>query len=146
MHPATGTRQLRGVSLSLAVLLALVAAVGPVLAAQDPEIDLDTTEGRGRACTHWFYSGELAKIEALGFTDAMAAALPSMGGLAGFWETVDTQLGAEVEFVEEAVSKQQGLDVYVRTAKFEKYPGDVIVQWVFDAEGAIAGMAIRPKQ
>ena len=146
MRRRIGTRQLRGVCLSLGLLLALFGAVGAVSDAQDPEVDLSTTDGRGRACTHWFYSQEFDKIDALGFTDAMAAALPSMGGLAGFWETVDTQLGPEVEFVEEVVTQEQGLDVYVRTARFEKYPGDIIVQWVFDAEGAIAGMAIRPKQ
>jgi hypothetical protein len=117
-----------------------------VSAAQEEGVDLSTTTGRGRACTQWFYAQEFDKIEALGFTEAMQSALPSMGGLAGFWEAVNTQLGDEVEVVDEVESKQQGLDVFERTARFEKDPGEVIVQWVFDAEGAIAGMAIRPKQ
>ncbi len=146
MNPGNATHRRRSSRLLTATLLALLVAGGATAWAQADQVDLETTMGRGRACTQWFYAREFDKIEALGFTDAMEAALPSMGGLAGFGDTVDTQLGGETEVVEEVETEQQGLDVYVRTAKFEKFPGEVNVQWVFDAEGAIAGMSIKPKQ
>lgn len=134
---------LRSGLVALAVVIG--AAVTPITAQQE-EPDLSTTMGRGRACTQWFYDQEFERIEALGVTDAMQEAMASLGGFAGFWQTVNTQLGAETEIVDETDSQQQGLDVYLRTARFEKYDGDIGVQWVFDAEGAIAGFAIQPKQ
>jgi len=146
MHAQTAAKPRRRRNLLITSSTVLFVAVVATAFAQQAEVDLESTMGRGRACTEWFYAQEFAEIEALGFTEAMEAALPSMGGLSGFWETVETQLGGQTEVVDEVEMKQQGLDVYVRTAKFEKYPGDIIVQWVFDAEGAIAGMAIRPKQ
>jgi len=152
MTGATIATRRRPVLWSLAVVVGLVVIAGGSSAAtatpgaQQDEPDLSTTMGRGRACTQWFYAQEFDKIEALGVTDAVKQALEPMGGFAGFWNIVDQQLGAEVEVVGETESQQQGLDVYMRTARFAEYDGEVGVQWVFDAQGAITGFAIRPKQ
>ena len=129
----------------MALVLALVVG-GSAAAAQEATVDLSTTMGRGRACTQWFYDREFSKIEALGMTPAVTDAIASVGGLDGFRDTVESQLGAEVEVVDEAETKEQGLDVYTRTARFEKFAGDIGVQWVFDADGKLAGFGIRPKQ
>ncbi len=149
MHRYDGDHSTWSRRLACGLVLALlgvgVLGASPAAHAQEQDVDLSTTLGRGRACTQWFYAQEFDKIEALGFNEAMQEALPTMGGLSGFWQAVNTQLGAETSIVDETESQQQGLDVFVRTAMFEKYPGEIIVQWVFEPDGAIAGMAIRPK-
>jgi len=149
MRSSGGRERVGGARLALVVGLIAgfaVLATTSAGAAQEQEPDLSTTMGRARACTQWFYAQEFDKIEAIGVTDAMAQALEPMGGFAGFWGIVNEQLGAEVEMVSEEESTQQGLDVYLRTARFEKYDGEIGVQWVFDADGAVAGFAIQPKQ
>jgi hypothetical protein len=152
MTGATIMTRRRRVLCLLVALVGLVGiaggswAAGAPPGAQQGEPDLSTTTGRGQACTQWFYAQEFDKIEALGVTDAVKGALQPMGGFAGFWKIVDEQLGGEIELVGETESQQQGLDVYLRTARFAEYDGEVGVQWVFDAQGAIAGFAIRPKQ
>lgn len=125
---------------------ASVAAATAVSIGPDQDADLADPMNRGRACTEWFYGQEFDKIEALGVSEEMAAALQPLGGFSGFYDTVSGQLGAETEVVDESVMNREGLDAYVRVARFEKFAGDIVVQWVFDANGVVAGFAIRPQQ
>jgi hypothetical protein len=136
------TSRIGWVRFALAVFVVSLAGS----AAAQEEVDLSTTQGRGDACSKWFYAQEFDKLEALGVTQTMADALAPGGGFAGFWSAVDDQLGSEVEMLSEEVSQEEGMDVYLRTTRFEKFDGQIEIQWVFDGDGAIAGFAIRPKQ
>ena len=76
----------------------------------------------------------------------MQTALKSRDALAAFREQIDVQLGSERAVLEETVNTEAGVNVYRRRARFEKYPGVVLVQWALAADGQVAGFLIAPDQ
>lgn len=122
----------------LSSILALPATAEPPgeVAGEDPL-------AAGRQATERFYAGEVSELWAW-MTGEMHAGLGSEQALAAFRAQVAAQLGEEREVLAEDVSEAGGYTTYRRTARFEKSPAPVVVQFSFDGEGSIAGFFVRP--
>ncbi|MDH3283705.1 MAG: peptidoglycan DD-metalloendopeptidase family protein [Acidobacteriota bacterium] len=124
----------------LLVACALVAVSVAVYAETDPAPK--SAKDYGETYTEWFYQGELEKLYEL-FSSDMQAALP-LDSLRAFREQAVSQLGVEKELLDESVTERDGFDVYLRTARFEKFDGAIHVVWSIDAEGIVSGFYVRP--
>jgi hypothetical protein len=98
---------------------------------------------QGREYTRLLYARDYDRLwgrfsPELRHTFASAADLSAFAG-----RTVDV-LGPERGAVEEKVTKHDGMQVYSRTAAFEKAPGPVLVQWTLADSGVVTGFLIRP--
>lgn len=122
--------------LLLALSLNGEPATAPAAAAAAPE-------AAGRECTRLFYAGSIDTLWAR-FTPEMKTALKSVENLRSFRDGVSAQLGAETSVVSEKMDEVSGWSVYVRRARFEKAPVEILVQWSLDAKGGIGGFFIRP--
>jgi murein DD-endopeptidase MepM/ murein hydrolase activator NlpD len=128
------------ITLALAALITLCANVLPG-AGDDSE-----TLQRGREFTARFYEREIESLWS-DFAEALQAGLGSMDALGGFRGQLDEQLGPEVQVIDETVrsSGNDGeIEVYTRTARFEKLDTPINVVWSFDGEGHAAGFTISP--
>lgn len=126
--------------LSVSVALALAASLfssGLAGAQTDP-----LTNGRDRS--EAFLSGNIEPLWR-DMTADMKTALGDVDALPILRSDLEVQLGAEARILTEEVIKDQGFDVYMRTARWSKSEADIIMQWTFDANGQIAGFFVRPK-
>ena len=99
----------------------------------------------GRSLSADFLAGNIAEV--WGRMDStMQDALGSEQALRAFQQQISTQLGDEVELVEESIGNTGGYTVYVRKIRFRAADGVFVVQWTFDADGAVGGFFIRPDQ
>ncbi|MFW6198498.1 MAG: hypothetical protein ACOC5E_01610, partial [Acidobacteriota bacterium] len=98
----------------VALCLTLLLAAGA--AAQ--EAGTDEVMERGRTATDWFYAGELEKVLDMGLTDDMREAMPDLEAWERVQQQVTSQLGDEIEVVDEEVREVQGMQVYLRTVHF----------------------------
>lgn len=121
------------------LLFALLAALA-VTASARPSAD-EALE-RGRQLTQAFYAGELAPI-AQDFSAEMIRAVGDESALRNVREQLLAQLGEELQVLDERVDLVQGLRVYSRVARFERYGGPVLVQWSFGEGTEIAGLLFR---
>lgn len=120
------------------VLVMLCAAVVLQARAEDKEaLEL------GRKLTEQFYSGQTETLWQR-FDSPMREAMTSEESLADFQRQVTNQLGLETEVLSESVSPANQYQVYLRSAKFERGPGPVIIQWTLTDDQQIAGFFIRP--
>jgi hypothetical protein len=118
---------------------------GTALAGQAPvpaDDPSSTTIRNGREMSTLFLEGDTAAAWAR-FSPDMQAAMTAEA-LAAFRTQVAAQLGEEQSIVSEDSQLAQGVAVYVRTARWSKHDGDIVMQWAFDAEGRAAGFFIRP--
>ena len=72
--------------------------------------------------------------------------MPSAQAMAGLHRTLQAQLGAEAEVLEERVldaSAAPGLTVYVRTARFATAPASIDVTVATDSGGMVHGFSVR---
>lgn len=99
----------------------------------------------GNELTAAFYARQIDSVWAR-MDQPMRTALKSRDALASFREQVEAQLGAEQAVVDESVSVESGKQVYRRRANFAKFPGVILVQWVFAADGQVSGFLIAPEQ
>ncbi|MDX1444214.1 MAG: peptidoglycan DD-metalloendopeptidase family protein [Gammaproteobacteria bacterium] len=100
----------------------------------------------GRRLTDAFYAGDTATIWQE-FDARMQQTMGSEAQLEQFRTQIETQLGEESRIIDEQMVAQQGYTVYLREVNYARGGDTVfIVQWAFDAEGKVAGFAIRPKQ
>jgi hypothetical protein len=127
-----------GATALLAILLLTAAA--PAVAQEEDA----TTMQRGRELTQLFYDGDMDSIVAV-FDERMSAALGGVPELSAFRDQVVTQLGSEVDVLDERVATSGEHRVYHRSARFEKVSVTVAVVWSFDGSGRIAGFMIRPE-
>jgi hypothetical protein len=116
--------------LTLALVIGLQAPVGTPL-------------DQGRDLTSMLYQGKDAEVWNR-FSEKMKGVIARVEDLAALRAKVAEQAGAEVAILDERVEEVRGLSVYVRTARFSKAPGPVIVQWALGAGGVVEGFNIRP--
>ena len=122
----------RLITLSAALTLSL-----PVLAQRDFLKD-------GQDMTEAFYARKIDVVWA-NMNGTMRGAIKSPEALLAFRDQAGQQLGKESAIIDEALSRQSALTVYKRSARFERAPGTVIVNWVFEEDGKVAGFSILPQ-
>lgn len=98
----------------------------------------------GRDLTARFYAGEVSDAWQ-NMTPAMHDGLQSENALRAFSIETHSQLGDEVQVIDERVEDSPGYRVYVRIARFSKFEQAIVVTWAFDTAGQIAGFYIRPQ-
>ena len=96
---------------------------------------------RARDLTRLFYEERLDALWEQ-FAPPMKELFGGLQGLKSFREQVELQFGQEVGVVSERVGSIGGSKVYLRTARFEKVPEPILVQWSFDTEGSITGLLV----
>lgn len=122
-------------------ILAMVFAVFSLSAVAE----VADPRSQGDELTAAFYAGKIDEVWQR-MTPQMQSALGSRDNLEAFRGQIAQQLGEETFFVDRTVTSAPGHTVYLRRARFEKLPMDVLVQWALDAEGKVAGFFIRPDQ
>jgi hypothetical protein len=131
--------------LSLRAASAVLALSSVLLAGgrQEAEAEEFDTLSQGREVAAHLAAGE---TEALWerMTPDMQAVFGSAEAFAAFQAQVDEQLGPVQTVLDETQELAEGVHVYVRTAKHEKLEAPIILQVGFDAQGAVAGMLVRP--
>jgi dienelactone hydrolase len=114
-------------------MMAITQAPAPAAKAQTPA-------ARAQAVVQQLMAGQFAAIEAQ-FTDQMKKALPE-GRLATTWSGLTVQVGAFQKQSDTREEETGGLHIGIVTCAFERATLDVRV--VFDQDGRIAGLLIRP--
>ena len=125
-----------------ALIATLSLSVAPTLANAAPPASSDTAR-YGKAATDAFYARQFDTLWDR-MTLRMRDAIKSRQALAAFGAQVGSQLGSERELLDETSSAQGDNGVYERRARFDGFPGAVLVRWVFDKDGQITGMTIQP--
>jgi hypothetical protein len=105
-------------------------------------VDRDATES-GRTYTEWFYGQDFDRLWER-FSPEMKRTFPTAAELARFASETVNELGAEQGRIEEAVSRQDTVTVYSRTASFAKARERMLVEWTLGRDGAVTGFVIRP--
>jgi hypothetical protein len=124
-------------------VLAVLTVPALAQAPQAPQVQKPSPLETGRQYTTWFYQGETDRLWDL-FSPEMKKAIGSAEALKTFRGQVDAQAGTETAVVDEKVTPNGGLQLYVRTARFSKAPMPILVQWALDPAGHVAGFAVRP--
>src|SRR3546814_12075383 len=75
----------------------------------------------------------------------MQEALGSAAALAQFRAQVGQQLGEEQAVLDESASADQGAHAYVRTSRWSKLPTPILMHWLLDGAGKVAGFGVQPK-
>lgn len=125
-----------------ATLAAIYLSAVATLAHAGAPTSLETAR-YGKAATDAFYARQFDALWER-MTMRMRDAIKSRQALAAFGAQVGSQLGSERELLDESSSAQGDNGVYERRARFDGYPGAVLVRWVFDKDGQITGMTIQP--
>jgi hypothetical protein len=119
------------------------AAATPAAPVRPPKLPADSLE-LARKWTRWFYTAQadsLAAAEQPGNRTQDAAKADYINALS----ELTARVGTETEVLEEAFITRKGFRQYWRTAKFSNFPEPVMVRWVFDTQGRIAGFGMNPK-
>jgi len=98
----------------------------------------------GRKYTEQFYLGQLAMLHSK-FSSDMKSSM-DLETFQKVRSQLEIQLGDEVELYGERVEKKDDYLVYVRRARFEKFPGVIEVRWILNDEDAIAGVFFSPEK
>ena len=125
-----------------AALATLLMTIAAPFAGAAPPASSDTAKF-GKAATDAFYARQFDVLWDR-MTGRMRDAIKSRQALAAFGAQVGSQLGSERELLDETSSAQGENGVYERRARFDGFPGAVLVRWVFDKDGQISGMTIQP--
>ena len=136
---------MRRVWTRIAVVTVVLGVSASWIDARD-DVNSGLAEARelGRAYTQQFYDKKLEPLRAK-FSTEMAEAM-SLEQFTEVRAQLDAQLGPETEMLEDGVETKDDYLVYERRAKFEKYPGVIVVRWVLKEGGAIAGVFLTPEQ
>lgn len=97
----------------------------------------------GQELTQLFYAGELDAVWDR-LSPEMRGVFGTIDKLQAFRGQVEAQLGPEASVASEDVVAHDGVNTYVRTAKFEKVAVPIIVQWALDSQGVVVGFLIGP--
>lgn len=122
-----------------AAIAGALAVVAPVRA-QDAPID---SLARARQYTAWLYAGQADSLLAhsTGETRAQFAEPPGYGRLS---ETIAQRAGFELAVMEETWKLRNGSCQYWRTARVSGMEEPLLLRWVLDREGRIAGIGLGP--
>jgi len=127
-------RSWRLAAVLVAGVAALCAACG---AAAQPSM-----EDKAREYTERFYAGDIVALHAL-FTDEMAHEIP-LPQFQQMYRSVRDQLGAETEVLSETTEFKTPYHRYLRRARFERFAGEIEVNWLLRDDYSIAGVVFRP--
>ena len=122
---------------------ATATASAPAAPRRPAKLPADSVE-IARKYTQWFYTAQadsLAAHEAPGSRAAAAAKADYLNSLT----ELTGRVGTETEVLEEKFVTRKGYRQYWRTAKFSGFEEPVMVRWVFDDQGRIAGFGMNPK-
>jgi hypothetical protein len=140
-------------SAGLATLLAVVPMAGhsgppAPTAPGTPAISTapqgDPAMHAGRELAELFLRGDTGAVWAR-MSPQMRTALGSADALARFRAQVGRDLGEEQAVLDESVTADSGLHAYVRTSRWSKLPSPILMQWVLDDVGGVAGFVVQPK-
>lgn len=123
----------------LCILIMAVVAPQPVVASDEDALQL------GRQYTQQFLDKEIASVWAR-MTEQMQVALTSEVALRQFSDQAVTNIGQEVEVIDERIDLVQGFRVYTRTSRFDKLDGLINIVWTLDDNDMIAGFFVQPQQ
>jgi hypothetical protein len=132
---------------TLAVAAALTAAASP-LAAQTAPASLPDNQALlalGRQYTLWFYTAEADSLFAH-MTEESQAAVNGVEGIRQESASFVMRAGGEVELIEDKMTLRRGYPQYWREARFDGFTEEpLVIRWVFDSTGKIAGVGLNPK-
>ncbi len=97
----------------------------------------------GRALSRLFLAGDIAAVRAR-FAPGMRAHLDE-AALAAFRSQVARELGQEAALVSETIAREQGMTSYRRVSHWSGFAQPVLMQWVLDGEGRVAGFKVVPE-
>lgn len=121
-------------------LLAQSAERAPAAPANPPDSALEA----GRELSQLFLQGDTDAVWAR-MTPQMRKALGGAPALAQFRAKLTHDIGEEQAVIDESADRQDGMRVYVRTARWSKQPAPILMQWVFDDNDLVAGFMVQPK-
>ena len=121
----------------LPLVVALAASVSfPALAQNALEM--------GRERSEAFLAGTLAPIWE-DMTADMRSGLGSLENFSAFRDRVAADLGEEEAVLDEKTSTEGDFSIYLRASEWSSAEVPILMQWVFDAEGGIAGFFVQPQ-
>jgi Peptidase family M23 len=127
--------------ITIAATAALTVASARPAAAQ--QVSADSIKKEAQSWVQAFYDGNLDRMWPR-LSGAFKAAVGSLENFLATREQMLAQLGTQKSVVSEEMGKAPQCDVFTRVATFEKMPGELLVQLVFDRD-SIYGFGIRPK-
>lgn len=95
-----------------------------------------------RQFTVWFYTGQLDSLMAHHPAEARDSTLRQR--LAQRFEELTLRAGTETAVIEEKFVMRNGRPQYWRTARFSEFPEPLLIRWVINEKGEIAGMGMGP--
>jgi len=119
---------------------AFVAASEPAAATLTPAVAQETAA----KYTEQFYAGQLSALHGK-FTTAMKESM-NLEAFQTARSQFDQQLGTQTELLDERIEEKDEYLIYVRRARFEKYPGVIEVQWLLTDDKSIAGFFLSPEK
>ncbi len=135
-----------GLTLILAITLLgtteLRSAVADPAELQEPQAPNEPLE-TGRELTGMFFGRELDNLWER-FGDELREALDAQGGLLMFRDLVEENLGDEAHVLDDYVTEQEGIHLYVRQSIFQNYGETVELRWTFDDNGVVHGFEVVP--
>lgn len=132
---------------TLVVAAALTTAALPAVAqtAAPTLPDAQTLLALGRQYTLWFYTAEADSLFAH-MTEESQEAVKGVEGIRQESASFVMRAGGEVELLEDKMTLRRGYPQYWREARFDGYTDEpLVIRWVFDSTGKIAGVGLNPK-
>lgn len=128
-----------------AVLLALCVlfAAGCTRDGTAPPVPESPLE-RGQLYTEWLYEGETERLWDR-FTPG-ARAGGSLRSFRSFQAEIRRGMGTERAILSERVVGLPGFDLYQRMARFSGTADTVVVEWMIESSGDIAGLGVGPRK
>jgi len=96
-----------------------------------------------RQYTQWLYAGEADSLVARS-TDGARESFATPEGFTRFTRMIANRAGFETDVIEETWKLRNGACQYWRTADFTDIGEPMLVRWVLDEEGRIAGFGLGP--
>lgn len=132
---------------TLVVTAALATAALPAVAqtAAPSPPDAQTLLALGRQYTTWFYVAEADSLFAH-MTEDSRAAVNGVDGIRQESASFAMRAGSEVELILDKMTLRRGFPQYWREARFDGFTDEpLVIRWVFDSTGKIAGVGLTPK-
>lgn len=124
------------------VLLGIGLAAPDVASAQVEDASVDSL-ALARQYTAWLYTGQADSLVAHS-TENAREAFATVEGYTRYTETIAERAGFEADVVEETWKLRDGACQYWRTARFTDIDESLLVRWVLDDAGRIAGLGLGP--
>lgn len=131
---------MKSLLLCAAALTTLVVGVTPSMA-QDAPVD---SLALARQYTMWLYAGEVDSLVAHS-NDEMREAQAQEATYKRISELIAERAGTEVAAVEETWKRRNGACQYWRTAYFSGMTDEILIRWVLEPDGRIAGFGAGPR-